>query len=360
VFATKESLRFDSDQMLMISAPCVPNAFEAEIAALPGVKGAACSMMAPLYNTFSVGARLPNGRDAAVFSNSIGFNFLELYGFKPLAGRFFSRDHGGDAMSAADDRPDRVESVVINQTALRDLGFKKPADAVGKSFGWSHVKSGMDGLFFAVHPARIIGVVEDFPMGSIRGRIEPTAYYVEPDQQTFINVKLKGHDVPETMKALSGLWRKSGHPGLLNSFFLDRVVQARYRDVIQQGQLFGMFAGVAILIACLGLLGLAAFATERRTKEVGIRKAVGASSFDVLRLFLWQFTVPVLLANLVAWPLAFVLMRRWLDGFAYRIDLTLWPFALAAAVAVGIAWLTVTAQALKAAQSRPVEALRYE
>ena len=358
-FATKESLRLDSDQMLLINAPCVPDAFEAEVAALPGVRGAACSWMAPLFNTFAVGAQTAQGRELALYSNAIGFGFFELYGLKPLAGRFFSKAYGGDGISVADDRPDRPEAVVINQTAMQELGFAKPADAIGKSFGWTHIKT-RDGLFFRPHPARIIGVVEDFPMNSIRARIEPTAFYVEPDQQTLINVKLNGHDIPETLKALDRLRRKSGHHGRPNTFFLDRVVQGRYRDVTQQGQLFGIFAGIAIFIACLGLLGLAAFATERRTKEVGIRKAVGASSFDVLRLFLWQFTVPVLWANLVAWPLTFLAMSRWLQGFAYRIPLTVWPFVLAAAAAVLIAWLTVLAQASRAARARPVTALRYE
>ncbi len=359
VFATRESLRLDSDQMLIVAARCVPDAFETEVAALPGVRGAACSMMAPLYNTFAVGARSAQGRDLTLYSNSIGFDFFELYGLKPLAGRFFSKAHGGDSISVADDQPNRPEAVVINQTAMREFGFARPADAVGKSFGWTHIKT-LDGAFFEGHLARIIGVVEDFPMGSIRTRIEPTAFYVEPDQQTYINVKLRGHDVPETMKALDRLWRTTGHPGKVNAFFLDRVVQGRYRDVTQQGQLFGMFAGIAVFIACLGLVGLAAFATERRTKEVGVRKAMGASALDVLKLFLWQFTVPVLWANLIAWPLAFLAMSRWLQGFAYRIPLTLWPFAIAAAAAVVIAWLTVLAQASRAARSRPVTALRYE
>jgi putative ABC transport system permease protein len=358
-FATKESLRLDSDQMLLIAAPCVPDTFEKEVAALPGVSGAACSWMAPLFNTFGVYARSAQGQELSFYSNEIGFGFFELYGLKPLAGRFFSREYGGDSISVADDRPDRPEAVVINQTAMRALGFSKPADAVGKSFTWTHIKT-PDGLFFTLHPARIIGVVEDFPMNSIRARIEATAFYVQPDQQAYINVKLKGHDIPETLKALAGLWRKTGHAGRPNSFFLDRVIQGRYRDVTQQGQLFGIFAGVAIFIACLGLVGLAAFATERRTKEVGVRKAVGASSFDVLKLFLWQFTMPVLWANLVAWPLAFLAMSRWLQGFAYRVPLTVWPFALAAAAAILIAWLTVLAQASRAARSRPVASLRYE
>jgi putative ABC transport system permease protein len=242
---------------------------------------------------------------------------------------------------------------------MRALGFARPSDAVGASFPRTHVKT-MDGVFFQVHPARIIGVVEDFPLNSIRERIEPTAFYVQPDQAQFINVKLRGHDIPETMKALDVLWRESGHPGQLGRFFFDQVVQERYRDVTQQGQLFAIFAGIAIFIACLGLVGLAAFATERRTKEVGVRKAMGACAFDVLKLFLWQFTVPVLWANLIAWPLAFLAMSRWLQGFAYRIPLTVWPFALAAAAAVLIAWLTVLAQASRAARARPVTALRYE
>jgi putative ABC transport system permease protein len=249
--------------------------------------------------------------------------------------------------------------VVINETAARQLGYGKPADAVGKSFRWIHIRT-MDGVFFKGHPALVVGVVEDFPMNSIRSRIEPTAFYVEPDQEQYVNLKLKGRDIPETMTALNVLWRKTGHPGRIDSMFLDQVMQGRYQDVTQQGQLFGAFAGIAILIACLGLLGLAAFATERRTKEVGVRKALGANAFDVLKLFLWQFTVPVLLANLIAWPLAYALMRRWLQGFAYRIDLTWQPFALATVAAVLIAWLTVSARALKAARARPVEALRYE
>ena len=358
-FATKQSLRLDSDQMLLVFAPCVPDAFKTEIAALPGVAGAACSMMAPLYNSFATGADLPQGRRVTLFSNEIGFDFFELYGLKPLAGRFFSRAYGGDATSVADDQPSRPEAVVINETAMRDLGFARPGDAVGKRFAWTHIKT-MDGVFFSVHPAYIIGVVEDFPMGSIRGRIEPTAFYVEPDQQTLINVKLKGRDIPETMTALGGLWSRFGHPGQLNSQFLDQVVQNRYRDVTQQGQLFTVFAGIAVFIACLGLFGLAAFATESRTKEVGIRKTMGATPWDILRLFLWEFSLPVLWANLIAWPVAFLVMTRWLHGFAYRIDLTVWPFLLAALAAMVIAWLTVLAQALTVARGKPAGALRYE
>jgi putative ABC transport system permease protein len=359
LFATRDSLGLDTDQVLLIQAPCVPDGFKTELAALPGVAGVACSVGAPLGNTIPAKAASFQGREMSLFANSIGFGFFELYGLKPLAGRFFSPAYGGDATSAADDSPTRIESVVINESAARALGFARPADAVGKSFRWSHIKT-MDGRYFQVHPANVIGVVEDFPMNTIRSRIEPTAFYVEPDQSSLINVRLNGHPTPETGKGLEGLARKYGFPAGLNFAFVTPILRSRYLDIRHQGQLFEIFSGLALFIACLGLVGLAAFATEQRTKEVGIRKAMGAGRFDILKLFLWQFTVPVASANLIAWPFAFVFVTRWLQGFAYRIELTVWPFAAAAVMAVCIAWLTVMSLALKAAKARPVNALRYE
>ena len=141
------------------------------------------------------------------------------------------------------------------------------------------------------------------------------------------------------MKALDGLWRKSGHPGRLNPFFLNQVVQGRYRDVTQEGQLFGLFAGIAILDRLLpGLFGPwpPSPPSGAPRRSACARRWVRAV-LDVLKLFLWQFTAPVLLANLIAWPLSFFLMTKWLQGFAYRIDLTVWPFVLATVAAVLIA-----------------------
>ncbi len=124
--------------------------------------------------------------------------------------------------------------------------------------------------------------------------------------------------------------------------------------------MFGIAAGIAATLASLGMFGLASFVAERRTREVGIRKAMGAERSDIIRLLMWHLTRPVLLANLIAWPVAYVVMRRWLDSFAYRVDLELWTFAAASAAALLIAWLTVLAQALRVARARPVVALRYE
>ena len=124
--------------------------------------------------------------------------------------------------------------------------------------------------------------------------------------------------------------------------------------------MFGIFVGIAIFIACLGLFGLAAFTAERRTKEIGIRKVMGARTQDIVRLLLWQFSVPVLIANVIAWPVAWYYLRHWLDGYAYRIELNPLYFVAAGAVALVIAWLTVIGHALRVARANPVQALRYE
>ena len=173
-------------------------------------------------------------------------------------------------------------------------------------------------------------------------------------------VKLDGRTVPETLRAIDRIWKQTGQTGPANYLFEDQGVQSLYKDVVTQEIALSICAGLAILIACLGLFALAAFTTERRTKEIGVRKAMGASTFDVVRLLLWQFTKPVLWANLIAWPLAFWVMDLWLHGFAYRVDLPPWLFIAASVLAVLIAWITVSTHAWMVARAKPATALRYE
>jgi putative ABC transport system permease protein len=142
--------------------------------------------------------------------------------------------------------------------------------------------------------------------------------------------------------------------------FLSQRVNDLYADIQRQSAIFSVFAGVAVVIASLGLLGLAVFTAERRTREIGLRKVMGASRWDILRFLGWQFARPVLLANLIAWPLAYLFMRRWLEGFAYHVDLSPFVFVAASALALIIALATVSGHALLVARTRPVEALRYE
>jgi putative ABC transport system permease protein len=196
-------------------------------------------------------------------------------------------------------------------------------------------------------------------VGSVRDAIEPTAYFVAPRGFWLTVLKLDGRTIPETMQAVKVLWAKTQDIPFDGTFLSQRVNET-YADIKRQSALFSVFSGVAIITASLGLLGLAVFTAERRTREIGLRKVMGASRWDILRFLGWQFTQPVLWANLIAWPLAYLGMHRWLQGFAYHVDLNPLEFVAASVLALLIALLTVSGHALMVARTRPVEALRYE
>ncbi len=194
----------------------------------------------------------------------------------------------------------------------------------------------------------------------MRDAIEPTVYYIAPDAWSFTVLKLDGRTIPETMQAVKTLWAKTKDDTPFDGSFLSQRVNETYADIQRQSTLFSIFSGVAVITASLGLLGLAVFTAERRTREIGLRKVMGASRWDILRFLGWQFTQPVLWANLIAWPLAYLGMHRWLQGFAYHVDLNPLAFVAASVLALIIALATVSGHALMVARTRPVEALRYE
>ena len=166
--------------------------------------------------------------------------------------------------------------------------------------------------------------------------------------------------VPQTLSFIDKAWHEFAPTKAMDRWFLDEHLGRFYQADERQGQLFGVFVGIAIFISCLGLFGLAAFTAGRRTREIGIRKAFGARTRDLVFLLLWQFSVPVLIANLIAWPVAWYLLHDWLQGFAYRIPLSPLYFAAAGSAALLIAWVTIFAHALRVARANPIHALRYE
>jgi putative ABC transport system permease protein len=360
-YALNEGLRVQKDQTVVIWTPCT-GAFPEEVRRLPGVRAAACAWSAALSLRVNAhwGLRLRDGRPVLIDGISIDYGFLELYGLRPLAGRFFSRDHGGDSMTQdlMDALQHRIASdgaaakplgrLVINQAAVRLIGFRSPEQAIGSQ------------LFASGHPLEVIGVVPDFSLDTVRKTVPPMFYVVLPPSFDILNVKLSGHDVPQTLKAIDGLWANAGNAKPINRFFLDQHMEELYRDTTRRAQLCGIFAAVTVLIACLGLLGLAAFTAERRTKEIGIRKVTGADARHIVQLLLWQFAKPVLWANFIAWPAAAYLMTRWLHGFAYHVELQPWVFAATGAMAVGVALLTVSAHSMTLSRAKPIKALRYE
>jgi putative ABC transport system permease protein len=359
-FVLNDALKVDTDQVVRAPGPC-GSAFDREVRSLAGVKAVACaSGEAMALGTNQTGVTMPDRSTRAIYTATLGLGFFELHGLKPVAGRFFSRDHGADVVL---DRPnpstDLQPSIVLNEAAARFLGFKTAAAAVGQTVTWARwspimTKPADD------RPSEVVGVVPDFTLGSARTAVNPTIFYVDPLQARLLTVKLDRQRIPEAMEGISRLWRQTGHAGQPNTLFETQAVQRLYQDVITQGVLIGVCSGLAILIACLGLFALAAFVTERRIKEIGVRKAMGASSGDVVRLLLWQFTQPVLWANLIAWPAAFFAMNYWLQGFAYRVGQPVWLFVAAALAAALIAWATVSFQSWMVARAKPATALRYE
>ncbi|HEX9653146.1 MAG TPA: FtsX-like permease family protein, partial [bacterium] len=183
--------------------------------------------------------------------------------------------------------------------------------------------------------------------GSIRG-------------MNWFSVRLRAGDIPKTLSVLEENWKETA-PSLPFQFsFLDEDLERQYRNEERLIQIAGYSAGLAIFIACMGLLGLAAFTAEQRTKEIGIRKVLGASVPDVVALLSKDFSKWIILANLIAWPVAYLVMTRWLQNFAYRTHIDWWMFAMAGGIALVIALLTVSTQAVKAALANPVDSLRYE
>jgi putative ABC transport system permease protein len=183
---------------------------------------------------------------------------------------------------------------------------------------------------------------------------------VDEAQSRFISLKLDGRSTPEALEAIERTWRRFGRPGPLPRFFFAAQIENMYLDLRRQTQVFSVFAGVAMLIAVLGLIGLAAHAAISRTREIGIRKAVGGGRLQITWLLLWQFARPVLVANVIAWPVAYYLMSAWLENFARRVELDWWVFAIAGSVALAVAVAAVLVHTWRMAGARPVEALRHE
>lgn len=351
LFATTAAVRLDTDQVLLIRHARCEGAFKERLQTLPGITGVACSRDWPMNNDQSNNfAILPNGEKVLVERIVVDAGLLELYGLQPLVGRFFSSARATDVLGK--DQTTMQASLVLNETAVRRLGFASAEAAVGKLVTINDVRS-------RAYPSEIIGVVADFPRDSIRGTVSPSVFFVEPAEFNLLNVKLAGRDIPETLAAIDKLWKMTeGKP--IVRLLLNQYIDEQYSDMRRNTALLTGFAAIALSVASLGLFGLSAFVAERRTKEIGVRKALGASTREVMGLLIWQFTKPVLWANLIAWPVAGFLMYRWLHGFAYRIDLEPWLFVASSGAALLIALLTVSTHCYLVARAKPVAALRYE
>jgi putative ABC transport system permease protein len=275
------------------------------------------------------------GDDVSCNWTNCDYDFLNLYDIELVEGRNFSPEY----------RTDKKRSVLLNQAAVRAFGWNS---AVGKAFG---IRSPQE--------YTVIGVVNDYHSESLHREIEPRAIMLDDGIPWILSVKLAPDDIPGTVEFIGKLWPRYFITPFECSFVEDEI-DAWYSSERRLATIFTAASAMTIFVACLGLFGLACYSAERRTREIGTRKVLGASVPQVVMLLSRQFAVWVLIANIMAWPLAYYMANRWLQGFAYRIDLTIAPFAVAGAVALAVAVLTVTGQAFKAARANPIDALRYE
>ncbi|MCH8960781.1 MAG: FtsX-like permease family protein, partial [Bacteroidetes bacterium] len=271
------------------------------------------------------------------------FDFVETMDMEIVAGRDFSPEFSTDS----------TQALLINETAARAFGWHDPHEAVGKEVAFTGNNQ---------RPLHVIGVVKDFHSQSIREKIAPTiiAFGGQGNPWFFAFVRIAPGDFPGTIATLERTFQEV-IPGYVFLYsFLDDDFDRLYKSEAVLGTLLGYFALLTIFIACLGLFGLASFTAEQRTKEIGVRKTLGASVTSIVLLLSKEFTKLVLVAFVVAVPVAYFAMDRWLKDFAYHVEISWWIFLIAGSLALAIAWLTVSYQSIRAALTNPVKALRYE
>jgi putative ABC transport system permease protein len=249
----------------------------------------------------------------------------------------------------------RGTNVVVSEVAAQRLGFRDPQQALGKQ-----ITAGLTLPELGLVPATIVGVVKDARFRSMRDPLQPIMFLYARNSYNSMIIRYAGAEPKRVLADVEKVWKRMLPDVPFRGEFADDRVRRLYERDEARGQLFGAFAILAVVIGCLGLFGLAAFTAERRTKEIGIRKVLGARSRDIVRLLAWQFSKPVIVANLIAWPVAWWVMRDWLNGFDARIALGPTPFLLAALLALVIALGTIGGHAFRVARANPINALRYE
>jgi putative ABC transport system permease protein len=266
---------------------------------------------------------------------------------KVIAGRDFSRSISTDA----------EEAFLINETAVKDFGLGTPEKAIGHEIGWQ--KWGGDSSN-PIKRGRVIGVVKDFHYSSLHEKVASSVIIIYPQQLFKVAVKLQTADMKSTLAFINDAWNRyvPGYP--LDYKFMDETYGKMYNNEEKLGDLLFIFTIMAIIVGCMGLFALAAFSTEQRVKEIGIRKVLGASIFNLTALLSKSFMRLVLIATVISFPLAWWAMNNWLENFPYRVSISPWIFVLAALLAVAIALFTVSLQTVKAALANPVKNLRTE
>ena len=353
-FMRNRNLGVNINQTLILNAPIGNKSsyssimsFKNALLEIPGVQNVSASASVPGegYSNASSGVRKygSNPEDGTQgFFIDVDENYFNLYKVPLIAGRYFTSESRFN------------KEIILNEEAVKVYGFKNPEDAVNNKL----IFDGFDG-----QSVEIIGVTKDYNQESLKSSILPVIFNPVCANNTnvrYYSVKIDGKDIPNAIEQIKNSWNKIYANMPFEYNFLDEIFNSQYKADEQFGKVFGLFAFFAIVISCLGLFGLASYTNLRRTKEIGIRKVLGASVTGIVSMLSIDFTRWVIIANVIAVPVAYYIMNKWLQDFAYRINISWWIFVLSGGIALVIALATVSFQAIKAATANPVEALRYE
>jgi putative ABC transport system permease protein len=346
-YIQQKSLGFDKDHVMTMNNPFNNSQFETfknEVTKNADVKEVGRSSRIP-------SGRLLDDQGVSVFEGTksqpvkadvkyvnTDYGFIPTFGMKMAAGRNFSRDFGTDS-----------NNYVINAAAVNVLGWKTPENAIGKDLAYGGVRG------------KVIGVVNDFHFESLHQSIIPLLFRMpSKDNYGRLSIKIAGNNIGSSINAIQQAWQKLQPETPFEYTFLDERFQKLYNSEQQQGSLFTIFSFIAIFIACLGLFGLSAFTISQRVKEIGVRKVLGASIPQIVTELSKDFLKLVLIASVIALPVAWYAMSKWLLDFAFRISIQWWVFVMAGVVALVIAFVTISFQSIKAAMANPVKSLRSE
>jgi putative ABC transport system permease protein len=354
-YMSEKSLGINIDQVLIVNAPRLTpwdstfikrmDSFKEELKGMASVVGATTSgtvLGNEIGRDFNV--RRAGANDNTYFtvrSMNTAYDYIDTYGIKLVAGRKFTPiDHHPDGS--------KLHNIIINEKAALLLGFGSAGEAVGKQ------------VMIYDKAWDVVGVVANYHQKSLRNPIEPLIMYPSYGNWDPISVKVKTQNLAQTVEAIRQQYEAFFPGNLFDYTFLNEQFARQYKDDRLFGKVFGLFSGFAILVACLGLFGLSLYTITQRTKEIGVRKVLGASEGSLLLLLSKDFLRLVLLSNLAAWPLAWWGTQLWLQGFTFRISLAPWLLLLPTAIVFVVALITVSLQTLRAARANPVKSLRSE
>lgn len=350
-FLQNKKLGFDKDNVVVLTLPknldtTRLETFKASLLNNPGIRAVAASQsipgpIIPVNQVNDGNADLSKALSMQMLFTDV--DFVRTMNMKIIAGRDFSKDHPTD----------RTEGFILNEEAVKKSGWQSPADAIGKTFQWvlpnAVLKSG-----------KVIGVVQDFNITPLKTAVQPLVMHIQPIRFQYVYIRFDQSSADNVISTIEKTFNQFYAKQSFEYSFLDDTLAMMYKSERKLGAIFSYFSFLAIFIACLGILGLSLYSIQQRVKEIGIRKVIGASVTGITTLLVKEFVQPVFIATVIAVPIVWFGMNKWLEDFAYRITISWWIFAVAGALALAIAIFTVSLQAIKAAMANPVKSLRTE